>query len=82
MAVLTTPLRTTRSTGIDVATIAIAASADAQMMEVYESSVSVNNDHDETLGSLTRCIQHGQFLDIVGSNNSNSSRTSFMSVQL
>lgn len=82
MAVLTTPLRTTRSTGIDVATIAIAASADAQMMEVYESSASVNNDYDETLDSLTRCIQHGQFLNIVGSDNSHGSRTSVMSVQI
>lgn len=82
MAVLTTPLRTTRSTGIDVATIAIAASADAQMMEVYESSASVNNDYDETLGSLTRCIQQGQFLNIVGSDNSHGSRTSVVSAQI
>lgn len=82
MAVLTTPLRTTQSTGIDVATIAIAASADAQMMEVYESSASVNNDYDETLGSLTRCIQHGQFLNIVGSDNSHGSRTSVVSAQI
>lgn len=82
MAVLTTPLRTTRSTGIDVATIAIAASADAQMMEVYESSASVNNDYDETLDSLTRCIQHGQFLNIAGSDNSHGSRTSVVSVQI
>ena len=36
-------LKTTRSTGIDVATMAMVHSATAHMMDLYDSSVNVNN---------------------------------------
>lgn len=53
MAELNACLKTTRRTGIEVATMHMEHSATAQIMALYDSTVNVSNDLCHFLGGLT-----------------------------